>query len=290
MKNPMRRDVLRGSVLNPNAAVQQEYTAGVLALIRRMCDETKKELNAVFAAAAHDAMDEEDDKGGSETRQREGAIPGHANVSSQARIAMNRLADKYEPLFSKWAKKATKRMMDRTLKGSAVSLNMSIKDMSADVTLKSMTMSPKLLDIVTASTNEAVSLIKLIPTKYLGNVQGAVMRSIVSGNGLQDLQPYLTKQYQGNVRHARNVALDQTRKAYSGMTAARMEAVGITEYEWIHSSGSKEPRALHIAMSGNIYKLSDPPVIDEATGERGIPGQAIFCRCKMRPIVKFSDD
>ncbi len=289
MKTQTRSDVLRGSVLNPSAAVQQEYSAGVLALVRRMCDETKKELQAVFAAAAHDAMD--DDKGGgSETPQREGAVPGHVNVSSQARIAMSRLADKYEPLFAKWAKKATKRMMDRTLKGSAVSLGMSIKEMSGDVTLKSMTISPKLLDIVTASTNEAVSLIKLIPAKYLGNVQGAVMRSIVSGNGLQDLQPYLTKQYQGNVRHARNVALDQTRKAYSNMSAARMESIGVDQYEWLHTTGSREPRKLHLELNGQVFKLSDPPVIDERTGERGIPGTAINCRCRMRPIVKFSDD
>ena len=284
MTTRMRSDVLRGSILNPSVAVQQEYTAAVLALVRRMCDETKKELLKVFAEAKHDALD--DDKGG-DAPPREGAIAGHVNVSSQARIAMNRLADKYEPLFNKWGKKATKRMMDRTLKGSSVSLGMSLKEMSADVTLKLDAVSPKLLDIMTASTNEAVSLIKLIPTKYLGNVQGAVMRSITSGNGLQDLLPYLTKQYQGNVRHARNVSLDQTRKAFNNATAARMEAIGVTEYEWVHTSGSKEPRQLHIELDRQIFKLSDPPVIQTSPEVRGIPGYLPFC-LPARSNVEFT--
>ena len=42
-------------------------------------------------------------------------------------------------------------------------------------------------------------------------------------------------------------------------------------------------------MSGKVYRLDDPPVIDARTGERGLPGQAIFCRCTMQPIVKFGD-
>jgi hypothetical protein len=33
---------------------------------------------------------------------------------------------------------------------------------------------------------ENVGLIKSIPTQYLGGVQGAVMRSITTGNGMQD--------------------------------------------------------------------------------------------------------
>jgi uncharacterized protein with gpF-like domain len=32
------------------------------------------------------------------------------------------------------------------------------------------------------------------------------------------------------------------------------------------------------------------PVIDPRTGERGIPGQAINCRCVMRPLVEFKGE
>lgn len=274
-------DAQRGSVLSPNAAIEQEYTAVILTLVRKMCDETKKALQAVFAGEKRpefSAMDEVGD------------MP--AGVSSQARIALNAIMDKYEPLFNRWAKKATKRMMDRTVKNSGVTLGMSLRQMSAAITLDPTKMSPALLDIVSASTAEAVSLIKLIPAKYLTNVQGAVSRSITTGNGLADLVPFLEKQYQGNVRHARNVAMDQTRKAFNGVNAERMSAIGVKTYTWIHTNGSREPRALHAALNDKVCSLDDPPYIGEMYGEPvyGKPGDLPNCRCRMRPILDFSSE
>ena len=272
---------LRGGVLNPSAGIEQEYTTAVCAMVRRMADETRKVLSAVFAEASHDAMDS----------QAEGAIPGHSNISSQARIALNALMDKYETLFGRLARKATKRMIDRTARNSAITLGMSLSEMGAGLKIDAKQISPRLADIMTASTNQAASLIKLIPAKYLTDVQGAVMRSIVSGKGLTDLRPFLEKQYDGDVRHARFVAMDQTRKAYSNMTASRMKDVGVKEFEWLHVGGSKEPRQLHIDLSGKVFKLDDPPFIGRMYGEdvHGLPGDLPGCRCKMRPRVSFDD-
>lgn len=277
-------DAQRGSVLSPNAAIEQEYTAVILTLVRRMCDDTKKAMQAVFAGQAPDIAPAEP------------AAMDAANVPSgtsmQARIALNALMDKYEPLFNRWAKKATKRMMDRTVKNSGITLGMSLRQMSAAVQLDATKITPALQEIVNASTTEAVSLIKLIPAKYLTNVQGAVSRSITSGNGMQDLVPYLEKQYQGNVRHARNVAIDQTRKSLNNVNAERMSAIGVKTYEWIHTSGAKEPRALHQALSGKVCSLDDPPYIGEMYGEPvyGKPGDLPMCRCRMRPILDFTSE
>ena len=275
-------DAQRGSVLTPNAAIEQEYAAVILTLVRKMCDDTKKAMQAVFAgqqpdiepAAAMDAAD----------------VP--AGTSTQARIALNALMDKYEPLFNRWAKKATKRMMDRTAKSSGIALGMSLRQMSAAVQLDATKITPGLMEIINAGTTEAVSLIKLIPAKYLTNVQGAVSRSITSGNGMADLVPYLEKQYQGNVKHARFVAHDQVRKAFNNTSAERMSAIGVTTYEWIHSAGPKEPRQLHIALNGKVCSLTDPPYIGEIYGEPvyGKPGDLPGCRCRMRPVLDFSDD
>jgi uncharacterized protein with gpF-like domain len=43
-------------------------------------------------------------------------------------------------------------------------------------------------------------------------------------------------------------------------------------------------------MDGNVYSFDDPPIIDKNTGERGIPGQAINCRCFMVPVIEFEDE
>ena len=273
----------RGSVLSPNAAIEQEYTAVILTLVRRMCDDTKKAMQAVFAGQKPEIEPHQPDAAMDEIE---------SGTSTQAPIALNALMDKYEPLFNRWAKKATKRMMDRTVKNSGVTLGMSLRQMSAAVTLDATKITPQLMDIINASTTEAVSLIKLIPAKYLTNVQGAVSRSITTGNGLQDLVPFLEKQYQGNVRHARNVAMDQTRKAYNNVNAERMSAIGVKTYTWVHTNGSREPRARHVQLNDQVCRLDDPPYIGEMYGEPvyGKPGDLPFCRCRMRPILDFSDD
>lgn len=263
--------LLAGAPLHPNAAIQQEYVSSILALIRRMAEEVKREMVKMLDGATLDgaAMDE--------------------NIAVSARVALNGLMSKYETLFNRVAKKATRRMMARTLKNSSVTLGASLRELAPNLNIKTDILNDRLSEVIAASTTEAANLIKLIPQKYLGDVQGAVMRSITTGNGLADLVPFLNEKYDQNIRHARNVAMDQTRKAYTSINRERMAAVGVKRFKWLHIGGSQHPREDHVAMSGQVYSLDDPPVIDKRTGERGLPGQAIFCRCVMRPIVSFEE-
>lgn len=270
-KQPRPDRELVGAPLHPNFAIQQEYVTSILALIRRMSDEVKREMTRLLGGMSFDgaAMDE--------------------NVAVSARVSMNALMSKYDTLFSRVAKKATRRMMARTLKNSSVTLGMSIRELSPNLSLKTDILNDRLNEVISASTTEAANLIKLIPQKYLGEVQGAVMRSITTGGGLNDLVPYLNLKYDQNIRHARNVAMDQTRKAYNAINGERMRAIGVKKFKWLHIGGSQHPREDHVAMSGKTYSLDDPPVIDKRTGERGLPGQAIFCRCVMRPVISFEE-
>jgi SPP1 gp7 family putative phage head morphogenesis protein len=266
---------LKGGVLRPSAGIQEDYIASILPLVRRMCEETRRELEAALAGglATDSAMDE--------------------NPSAQARMRLQALLNKYEPLFAKLAKKSTKRMISRTLRHSSATLGMSLREMSEDFKLKTDYLhTDRMQEVISASTAEATGLIKLIPTKYLSDVQGEVMRSITGGGGLKDLVPYLNQKYQGNIKHARNVAMDQTRKSYANINKARMTAAGIKEYDWLHVGGSTHPRPEHIAMSGKRYRFDDPPVVAVMKGRevRGIPGTAISCRCLMRPVLNFGED
>lgn len=265
---------LVGSPLHPSVAIQREYAQSILTLVRRMGDETKKALKAVLAE--NPVVDSAQD----------------ADPATQARIAINALLAKYEPLFARVAKKATKRMIARTIKHADVTAKASLKELSEKVTLNSdFLMTPRMQQIISATTTEAVGLIKLIPQKYLGDVQGEVMRSITTGNGLKDLVPALNNRYDGNIRHARNVAMDQTRKAYTGMAAERMKQAGVKEFKWLHISGSQEPRKLHVELSGKTFRYDDPPYIGDMYGQKvhGMPGLLPNCRCVARPVVNFDD-
>lgn len=261
---------IKGPILRPNAGIQQEYSKAILTLVRKMGDEVKKTVRELFEAQAEDmAMDD--------------------SPSAQARIALNGLMQKYEPLFNRIAKKATKRMVARTLRNSSVTLGMSLREMAVKLSIKPDLITDQMRELMTAGTNEAVSLIKLIPQKYLGEVQAQVMRSITGGQGLKELVPFLNEKYDGNIRHARNVALDQTRKIHTSLTAGRMEAIGVKEYQWVHTGGSTHPRPLHKQLDGEVFSLDKPPYIGDMYGQKvyGMPGVLPNCRCVLRGIISF---
>jgi len=233
-----------------------------------MSEEAERELKKMFNDPGY-AMD---------------AVDG--NPASRARIIINYLKRKYGTYFNRLSKAATERMIRQTIRHSSATLNMSLKDVAEDLELDPAFLnSGRLREIVQASTQEAAQLIKTIPEQYLSQVQGQVMRSITTGSGLQTLMPFMREKYGQNVRKARNVAHDQTRKAYSSISNARMQAAGIEEFEWCHSHGGKTPRPQHEEWNGKTFRFDKPPVDD--TFGPVLPGIAINCRCFARPILKF---
>lgn len=273
-------EVVRGLPLNPNLASADRYYQRLKKQIDAMCDDTEDRLRVLFNkkfAVEYFATDA-------------AVVFDEKTISSQARILMNQITARFEEAFGDKAKPEAERMVDQADKSSSLSLHESLKQLSGGMSLNTSVMSGDLWEVVSASVNENVALIKSIPQQYLTQVNSAVQRSITTGRGLADLVPYLEKERGVTLRRARTIAYDQTRKAYSALNRARMDKLGIDKFEWIHTGGSNEPRKLHQQMSGKIYSLSDPPVIDSKTGERGIPGQLINCRCRMRPVITFGDD
>lgn len=260
-----------GNALNYNAAVMDRYVKALTSLVKQMTAQTIREVKKLQATAAMDsavAMDA-------------------GNVASQARILSNKLTAKFDSLFGRKAKALAEMMVNANTRASRAALNISLKEMSGGLSLKTDIMNKSLRTILTATVAENVALIKSIPGEFMTQVSGDILRAITTGQGLADIVPKL-EEYEGvTLRRARNIALDQTRKAYNNINKSRMEAIGVKRFRWVHSGGGQKPRELHIQMDGNIYSFDDLPVIDERTGERGIPGQAINCRCTMVPVIEF---
>lgn len=263
----------QGAPLQHNAGVAVRYADSLQSITAQMTAQVKREVLRLFetdAAAAHFGTD--------------------AAVGSQARILMNQLGARFNDLFAKKAKPMAETMAQGADKASTTSLHASLTKLSGGMSLKTSFSNPTLNNIAKAVVTENVGLIKSIASEYLQKVEGAVMRSITTGNGLQDLVPAL-EQYEGQThRRAKNIALDQTRKAYNSINRGRMEALGVQKFKWHHSGGGAHPREDHVEMDGNVYSFDDLPVIDQRTGERGIPGQAPNCRCTMSPVFDFSKE
>jgi len=264
---------IKGTPLNPNAAVQNKYADKLTALVAEMVRQTRKEIESLFRKTVAKEFFAED-----------------ASIASHAKSVTDELSDRFNALFADRAEGAATSMIEGAQKSSSTSLLASLRELSGGVAIKTSMVPEALVPVVQASVAENVGLIKSISADYMQKVEGAVMRSITTGNGLADLIPSLEKLDGMTKRRAENIAYDQTRKVYNNVNKARMQAVGVKKFEWLHTGGSQHPRKDHIALSGKVFSFDNLPVIDPRTGERGIPGQAPNCRCRMVPVIEFADD
>lgn len=272
------RDVtLRGKKLVYNASKQNKYRAALRKLVVKMTNETRRELMKLFKSETAKEYFAED-----------------ASISSKARILLAVLLDKFTQLFSFKSKPLAETMVEGQADASERTLHSSLKQLSGGLSLKTGIVPKGMEEVAKASISENVSLIKSIPAQYFKNVEGAVYRSITTGRGMADLLPEIRK-YDGQTeRRAKNLALDQTRKAYNQINKRRMEAVGVKKFEWIHSYGGQKPRHSHMAIDGKIFSFENLESEQAALGvppeDRGLPGHPINCRCTMVPVIEFGDN
>lgn len=282
------RDVtLKGTRLAYSVPMQIRYQLALQKLVTKMSETVNKQVTRLFNGELADDYFE----------QQEQAAAMDASIASKAKKLMNSLSARFQQLFNERSKSIAETMVNGADDTSKSSLHSSLKELSGGLSLPTGVVPSGMNDIYTATVNENVKLIRSIPQQYFTNVTGDVMRSITTGNGLADLVPQLHKQYGITMRRATLLALDQTRKAYNSINKERMQAVGVKQFKWNHSGGGQHPRKSHIALSGNIFSFDDLPIINQEqvqkgyeSPQRGIPGQAINCRCTMTPVINFDND
>lgn len=264
--------------LTPPLMLARQMGAAIVAALREMTIETR----AMVKSLAHvpDAKEQ--------LSQAMDAPPDGGTVSGQAQARLDALKARYRARFAALADEWSQRMIVDVVAQSSAQLNMGLKDLAERHAIQSTMATPRMRAVVDAATQATVGLITRIPAQYLDGVQTAVMSAITTGSGLAELVPYLTKKYKGDARHAHLTALDQIRKASENVNAARLQSLGVEEYVWIHTGGERYPRKLHQSYSGQTFRYDDPPVIDERTGVKGKPGDAIGCRCRQRAVLNFT--
>jgi SPP1 gp7 family putative phage head morphogenesis protein len=285
------RDVtLRGTPLIVNASLQAKYVRALKKLTLQMTKETKEQVAKLFRGELADNYF---------TIQKEAAsaVAMDASLTSQAKKLMNKLTAKFTQLFNSSASSLAERMLNGTLTSTSTTLHTSLKQLSGGLSLKTGVVPSGMEDVSKSIVNENVQLIKSIPQEYLNDVSGAVFRSITTGAGIATLIPELSKYAGISDRRVKLMALDQTRKAYNTIAKQKMINIGVGQFEWLHSAGGQKPRQSHIAMTGNVYSFDDLPIINQEqvdrgyeAPERGIPGQAINCRCKMIPVIPLDSE
>jgi hypothetical protein len=131
-------------------------------------------------------------------------------------------------------------------------------------------------DVLRATIEQNVSLIRSIPQKYLHDVEGMVMRSVQTGRDLGQLTKSLERTYKTTRKRAAFIARDQSNKATSALNRSRLIELGISEAIWVHSHAGKVPRPTHLKMHGKKFDVA-VGMWDPAEGEHVHPGELINC-------------
>lgn len=261
---------LVGGALRPSAGQIERYSSDITKLLRVMYREYRRELVATFDDTPPIAMD--------------------ASIANKASVALNKLKRKFAKLFRDRAPEIVDRMMSGVDKASTDNLNMSLRELSGGITLKTDAMPAPLKQIVQSAIKENVALIKSIGEKYHTQIEGAVMRSLQpGGRGLADVREFLDK-YEGITDRRRDlIAMNQVRRVTTAMQVERAKSAGVKEFIWRHSKGGAHPREIHERLDGKVFTMENLPVIDK-DGTRGLPGSLPNCRCFMVPQLSWGDE
>jgi uncharacterized protein with gpF-like domain len=204
--------------------------------------------------------------------------------ASALKAALRKLTRRWQKRFNAAAPKLADYFATAVENRSSTTLRNILKEAGISVEFK-MTAAQR--DILNATVNQNVALIKSIPQQYLAQVEGAVMRSVQTGRDLGSLAKELEDHYGVTKRRAAFIARSQNNMATASMTRARQVELGLTEAIWVHSAGGKEPRPTHVAAGRDKTRYSTSEGwLDPAVGKRIFPGELPNCRCVSRAVVK----
>lgn len=251
--------------VRPNAGIEAVYRAQLDRLVKEMQASTVYWLTASYRA--------------NEPRVAQDATPADALKAS-----IRKLSSRWIKRFDGASIKLARYFGTAVEKRSSAALRKILQDAGLSV---EFTLTPAMQDVLDATVNANVALIKSIPAQYFEQVEGLVMRSVQTGRDLGGLTKDLEARYGITRRRAAFIARDQNDKATAAMTRARHLEIGLEEAIWVHSGGGHEARPTHLKAGRDRahYRISEG-WFDPAVGNHVQPGQLINCRCIGRPVVK----
>ena len=125
--------------------------------------------------------------------------------------------------------------------------------------------------------------IKKWKAKEITTMRRDVLDMVQSGARTDTIKKYFKNRWGIAERKAEFLARNESGIASSVLKATHYQDMGCTHFKWLRST-SKEKRELHLEYAKetgnkygiggtNIFAFDNPPIIDEKTGQRGLPQQ-----------------
>ena len=123
--------------------------------------------------------------------------------------------------------------------------------------------------------------------KKIPEMRRKVQQAVIEGYREIDVQKMLENEYGIAERKAKFLAQNETSIMLAQIKKVHYSAMGFDSFMW-HTILDARERPLHRMLNGKIFRFDDPPVIDERTGQKGLPGETYNCRCDLTPIMSDS--
>ena len=149
--------------------------------------------------------------------------------------------------------------------------------------------SPKLTDfraneIAQRYTENLNFWIKNWTSENIVRMRDIVGQMAIEGKSRFDVAEYIQREFGISQRHAQFLARNETAIATTSYLQAKYKEEGFVFFRW-HTNIDGRERPLHRELNGKIFRFDDPPIIDERTGQKGLPAETYNCRCTFSPIA-----
>ena len=107
----------------------------------------------------------------------------------------------------------------------------------------------------------------------------------IKGDSRITIQKYIENNFVKDQKRAKFLARNESSIAVTEYLSATYQENGSEEFKWI-ANLDERVREDHKELNGTVHRYDNPPIIDERTGTRGMPGEFYNCRCTFIPIFK----
>lgn len=161
----------------------------------------------------------------------------------------------------------------------------------SDVKLDDSILDPRAKKIAEDYTYNMDYWVKNWKAKEIVKMRMSVQHLVQNGARTETIKKYFQDRWGIAGRKAEFLARNESGIAGSVLKATHYQEMGCSHFMWLKST-SKEKRELHLEYAKktnnqygiggtNIFAFDNPPIIDERTGQRGLPQQTYNCSCGM---------
>ena len=131
------------------------------------------------------------------------------------------------------------------------------------------------------------SVKKVLQTQYTKELKESIKKNKPKNLSQKELNLWYKRQKKRFLQKAKFLAQNETSILLAQYKRQVYTEMGFEEFIWNTIMDTHE-RQLHAELNGKIFRFDNPPIIDERTGQRGLPGETYNCRCGFIPIRRDS--